>query len=71
MIRASQSANSENLLEDVSSIVQKNNSTAFKLIQMGILLDSPKVVPRNQLKHLYKDVEKDLVARRVIPRAKY
>jgi len=66
LIRASQSVNSENLLEDVRDVVQKNNSPAFKIIEMGIHLDSPKAIPRQTLKQLFMEVEKDLIASRVI-----
>ncbi|MFA6180235.1 MAG: metallophosphoesterase [Candidatus Methylopumilus sp.] len=66
MLRASQSVNSENLLEDVHTIVKKNSTPAFRLIEAGILLDSPKAIPRSTLKKLVKDVEKDLVASCVI-----
>jgi hypothetical protein len=66
LIRASQSVNSESLLEDVQQVVQKNGSPAFRILEMGILLDSPKSIPRQKLKLLVADVEKDLIASRVI-----
>lgn len=66
LIRASQNANSESLLEDVHRVVQKNGSHAFKIIEMGILLDSPKAIPRQSLKQLFSDVKKNLIASRVI-----
>lgn len=64
--RASQSASSESLLEDVQGLVKRNGTPAFKLIEMGILLDSQKAIPRHKLKHLRKEVEKDLVAARLM-----
>ena len=66
LIRASQSVNSESLLEDVQQAVLKNGSPAFRILEMGILLDSPKAIPRQKLKLLASDVDKDLIASRVI-----
>ena len=66
LIRASQSVNSESLLEDVQQAVRKNGSPAFRILEMGILLDSPKPIPRQKLKLLVSDVDKDLIASRVI-----
>ncbi|MDR1461708.1 MAG: metallophosphoesterase [Azoarcus sp.] len=66
LMRASQSANSESLLEDVKNIVRKTNTPAFRLIELGIILDSPKAIPRGILKQLFEEVKNDLVASRVI-----
>lgn len=66
LMRASQSINSESLQEDVNGVVRKNATPAFKLIELGILLDSPKSIPRTILKQLFKEVNGDLVASRVI-----
>jgi hypothetical protein len=66
LMRASQRANSESLLEDVYGVVKKNDSPAFKMIEMGIHLDSPKPIPRQKLKQLFSEVKKDLVASRVV-----
>ena len=66
VMRASQSANSDSLFEDVTETVKKNGTLAFELIEVGILLDSPKVIPRRRLKQLYMRVEKDLLAARLL-----
>ena len=66
ILRAAQSANSDSLSEDVREVVKKNPTLAFKLIELNIILDSPKAIPRQKLKHLHKDVEKDLVAARLL-----
>lgn len=66
MMRAAQSANSESLLEDVRGVVRKHDTPAFKLIELGILLDSPRPIPRPQLKALYSEIKHDLVASRVL-----
>lgn len=66
LMRASQSVNSESLMEDVREVVKKNGSPAFKLIEAGILLDSPRAIPRQFLKQLFTEVKKDLIANRVV-----
>jgi hypothetical protein len=66
LMRAAQSANSESLQEDVNGLVQRVNTPAFKLIELGILLDSPKAIPKNNLKELFDEVKNDLVAGRLI-----
>lgn len=66
VLRAAQSANSDSLSEDVREVVKKNPTLAFKLIDLNIVLDSPKAIPRQKLKQLHKDVEKDLVAARLL-----
>lgn len=66
LLRASQSANSESLQEDVKGVVRKTATPAFKLIELGILLDSPRAIPKTTLKQLFKEVKRDLVASRVI-----
>lgn len=66
VLRAAQSANLDSLSEDVREVVKKNPTLAFKLIELNIILDSPKAIPRQKLKQLHKDVEKDLVAARLL-----
>lgn len=62
IMRAAQSASSDSLTEDVHDIVKKNGSPAFKLIELGILLDSPKAIPRQKIQSLYEEVKADAVA---------
>lgn len=66
LMRASESANSLSLQEDVKEVVHRAGTPAFKLIELGIVLDSPRPIPRNMLKDLFKEMKNDLVARRVI-----
>lgn len=66
LMRAAQNANSDSLLEDVQSVVKKNGTNAFKLIEVGMRLDSPKSIGRPQLKQFIEAVEKDLIASRVV-----
>lgn len=66
VLRAAQSANSDSLSEDVREVVKRNPTLAFKLIELNIILDSPKAIPRQKLKQLHKDVEKDIVAARLL-----
>lgn len=64
--RAAQSANSESLREEVETVVKRRDSPAFKLIELSILLDSPKAIPRAKLKRLHKEVKADLVGSRLL-----
>jgi hypothetical protein len=66
LMRAAQSANSESLREDVRAVVIKAVTPAFKIIELGILLDSPKPIPRATLRPLFMEVRNDLIASRVI-----
>lgn len=66
VLRAAQSANSDSLSEDVGGVVKRNPTLAFRLIELGIILDSPKAIPRRKLKELNKDVEGNLVAARLL-----
>lgn len=66
VMRAAQSANSDSLAEDVRSAVKKNGTLAFRLIELCIQLDSPKAIPRQMLKNLYEEVEKDAITVRLI-----
>jgi len=66
VMRAVQAASSESLAEDVSGLVEREGTSALRLIEIGIDLDSPKPLPRSKLKHLYKEVEKDVLAARLL-----
>lgn len=66
LMRTSQSVNSESLLEDIRTVVKKGNTPALKIIEVGVKLDSPKAIPRHDLKQLFMEVKNDLVASRVI-----
>lgn len=66
VMKAAQGANSENLLEDVHNVVDKNGTLAFKLIELCIHLDSPKPIPRQMLKKIYSESKSNLVAARLI-----
>lgn len=66
VFRTSQSVNSESLLEDIHNLVMEKPSISFKLIEMGILLDSPKPLPRQQLKELYDQVSTNMIASKII-----
>ena len=66
VLRAAQSANADSLAEDVRDVVAKRGTPAFRLIELGILLDSPKKIPREKLKSLHKLLKDDVVAVRLI-----
>jgi predicted MPP superfamily phosphohydrolase len=66
LMRAAQNANSDSLREDVQAVVKSNGSAAFKMIEVGMLLDSPKAIPKSALKHVFGLVQRDVIASRVV-----
>lgn len=66
LMRAAQSAGSDPLLEDVNSVVKLDKSAAYRLIELGIILDSPKDIPHQKLEALFKEIKNDPVAGRVL-----
>lgn len=64
--RAGQSASSEDLFEDIESVVNNNGSLAYKLIQLYIHLDSPKSLPRQQLLQVQKEAKTNVIASRIM-----
>lgn len=66
VMRAAEAARADDLSEDVHNVVKQNGSLAYKLIELGIILDSPKQLPRVLLKHLNRYVEKEPMAARVM-----
>ena len=66
IIKASQSANSDSLIEDVYKAVEKDGSPAFSLIELGILLDSPRPIPKQKIQTLHQKIKNDMLANRII-----
>lgn len=66
LAQAARSANSDDLAEDTRAIVQANGSRAFKLIELAVLLDSAKPIPRVMLENLYISGKDDIVVSRII-----
>lgn len=66
MMRTSEAARSEDLIENVHNVVKENGSLAYRLIELGVILDSPKPLPRAQLKELKDAAKKEPIATRVI-----
>jgi hypothetical protein len=66
IMKAAQSAGAESLLENVSEAVENNKTIAFKLIELAIILDSPKHIPKDKLRSLLKEVDDDLITNRII-----
>lgn len=60
--RAAQAANTDSLAVDVEQAVRAKGTTAFKIIELAIILDSPRAIPRTMLAELSKSVSKDTVA---------
>jgi hypothetical protein len=44
----------------------KNNTLAFRLIELAVVLDSPRPLPRSLLKQLSKDTSGNLIAARIL-----
>lgn len=66
IMRTAQSASADSLLEDVREVVSRNKTLAFELIELGILLDSPKSFPRQKLLKLQRASSKEPVAIRLL-----
>lgn len=66
IIKASQSANSESLIEEIHKVVEKDGSPAFNLIELGILLDSPTSIPKVKIRSLHQQIKNDMIANRVM-----
>jgi hypothetical protein len=66
MFRTSQAVGSDSLAEDIREVVRRNGTLAYKLIELGVLLDSPKAIPRELLRRLIEEAKDDLVASRTI-----
>ncbi|MDO9204056.1 metallophosphoesterase [Methylotenera sp.] len=60
--KASSSVGADTLREDIHSVVEKNGTAAFQLIELGVLLDSSSPIPRNFLLKLKENTKKDIVA---------
>jgi hypothetical protein len=66
ILKTAKNANSEKLLEDIEDTVAENQTLSFKLIELAILLDSPKDIPRTRLSSLYDESESDPVLRKIL-----
>ena len=66
LMKASTSAGSENLAEDVRAVVAKRSTFSYRLIELAIRLNSPQEIPRRLLESLQKKHKKDLIAERLI-----
>jgi hypothetical protein len=64
--RTAQNANSADLLEDVQAATANNGTRAFRLLQLSVLLDSPKPFPRSILGALHRECKNDLIVDRLI-----
>ncbi|WP_333706246.1 hypothetical protein [Ottowia beijingensis] len=60
------SINSDSIAEDVESVSSKSGSTSYSLINIGTSLDSPKKIPKSNLKAVFEAVKGDLVASRIL-----
>lgn len=65
LFRISQSVSSDDLLEDIQEVVKKNGTLAYKLIEVGVLLDSPRDMPRKQLTEVLEEAKTNSIASRI------
>ncbi|MEX5452808.1 hypothetical protein, partial [Stutzerimonas stutzeri] len=66
VMRAAQGANTDSLAEEVSNVVKSNDSLAFRMIELGIKLDSYRELPRSLLRDLYHETKRDITAARLL-----
>lgn len=66
LFRTSQAVSSDSLTEDIREVVKRNGTLAYKLIELGVILDSPKPFPRELLKRLIEEASQDVIASRII-----
>lgn len=60
------SISSDELQEDIDSAARNIGSPAAKLIAAGVRLDSPRDLPRSELKSLLSEINSDFIAMRVL-----
>lgn len=66
IVRASDAVNSDRLLEDIRDVVERRGALAFRLMEMSVLLDSPKTLPRHKLGALLEEVNTQPIAARLL-----
>lgn len=66
LMRAAKTANSDSLVEDIEGAVEDVGTPAFKLIELAMLLDSPKPIPRIKIKSLLRMISGTLIGERVV-----
>lgn len=66
IIKAAQSASAESLLENVTEVLQHNDTNALRLIELAILLDSPKPIPRKKLTDFMSRTKDELLPFRIL-----
>ena len=60
------SISSDELQEDIDAAAKKVGTPAAKLIAAGVRLDSPRELPRSELRSLLADIKTDFIAMRVL-----
>ncbi len=64
--RTAEAVRSDNLMEDIQSVVERNKSMSFRLIKICADLDSPRALPRKKLLKLRSDAACDMMAARIL-----
>jgi hypothetical protein len=66
LLKAVRSANSESLYEDITATVKKSGTMAFRLMELGVQLDTPQDIPKALLEELHRDAHGKLLPSRMI-----
>ncbi len=66
LAKVSISVSSEDLAEDIASAIGIVDSPAARLIRLGVLLDSPKNLPKSEIQWVLDEVKSDVVGARII-----
>jgi Calcineurin-like phosphoesterase len=66
--KTSELVSAEPLLEDIEAVSARFGTLAVRLIEMGVILDSARKLPKRKLSNLSRDCKKEPVAFRVLQR---
>lgn len=66
LFKSSSAVGSEYLHDVARSLVDENGSIAFKLIELGTLLDAPSAIPFERIEKLSRQTENNVLAHRVL-----
>jgi len=64
--KAASSVSAESLIDDIRAVAQKNDTTAFRLIELAATLETLKTLPRDKIEKLAERTKSDLVPHRML-----
>jgi hypothetical protein len=64
--KAASSVSSESLMDDVRAVAKKNDTPAFRLIELATKLDTLKRLPKEDIEKLARETEGELVSNRTL-----